>query len=125
MDRVASQTIRSRDHHLIKSRTPDLIPQAVKSWTPQRGSTVAIISKDMLVFPLPPMGLTMISQHLSLLLNGLRLRLPLGRDAHIDRHSHGFPPLACSPERILSGKSHSIGRDTGTRDPSAAEHRPL
>jgi hypothetical protein len=59
MDIVASQAIRSRDHDAIKGRATDLITQTVKSGTPQRGSTVAIVSKHLLVLPFPSLLLTM------------------------------------------------------------------
>jgi len=59
MDKVAGQAIRGRDDHPIKGRTPNLIAQSVQPWATQTRSTVAIISKNVFVLPLPSMRLAM------------------------------------------------------------------
>src|SRR2546427_47555 len=49
MDIVASQPIRRRDHDAIKGSATDLITQTVQSRTTERGPTVAIVSKHLLI----------------------------------------------------------------------------
>jgi hypothetical protein len=62
MDIVASQAIWGCDDHPIKGGTSDLISQSVQSWATQTRSTVAIISKNVFVLPLPAMCLAMSPQ---------------------------------------------------------------
>ena len=109
MDIVAGQAIRGRDDHPIKGSTPDLIPQPVQSWATQTRSTVAIISKNVFVLPLPSVRLAMSPQEVSLLLNGLRLRLPLCRHTYIDRDFHCCSPVEYALEEPPSGTRCSIG----------------
>ena len=102
MDIVASQAIWGCDDHPIKGGTSDLIPQSVQSWATQTRSTVAIISKNVFVLPLPAMCLALSPQEVSLLLNSLRLRLPLRRHRHIDCYGSLAVLLSNVPLRNLS-----------------------
>jgi hypothetical protein len=62
MDIVAGQAIWGRDDDPIEGRTPDLVPQPVKPRATQTRSTVAIISKNVVVLPRPCMRLAMSPQ---------------------------------------------------------------
>jgi hypothetical protein len=87
----------------------DLVSQAIQARATQARSTVAIITKNVFLLPLPAMGLALGTRLLQLLFNGLRLRLPLRRNAHRDRYSHRFSPVDTSPAEAPSGNPHSIG----------------
>jgi len=125
VDIGASQAIWGCDDYPIKGGTSDLIPQSVQSWATQTRGTLAIIAKNVFILPLPSVRLAMSPQEVSLLLNSLRLRLPLRRHTHIDCDFHCCSPVECALEEPLSGTLHSSVSGAGTPDPTAAARRQL
>ncbi len=91
---LASQTRRLSDQHAIKGCRANVVAQAIEAGAAETGPTVAIIPKNVLLTPGPSLCLTVGSQLCQLLLNGLRLCLPLRRHPHIDCHAHHTPPVA-------------------------------
>jgi hypothetical protein len=91
MNLVAHESIRGSDDHPIKYRAPHLFSKPVKSWTARLCSTVAIITKDVLLLPHPSLCLVVFPQTVELLFD--RLCLSLCRNADIDRDMHGVSPV--------------------------------
>src|SRR5689334_548999 len=89
---IAGQTVRRGDDHQVKAAGGGAVTQAVETRTPQRGATVAVITKDMVEGHVPALLARVALQALNLLLDRLGLRLALRRNPGIERHPHGHPP---------------------------------
>src|SRR5436309_2465216 len=116
MDILACEPIGSSDEDQIKGGTCHLVTEPIQSGTLQTGSSVAIITKDMLVLPRPSLLLTMRLQPLQLLLDGLCLHLTMPRHTNIRCYSHRIPPVWLAP----LGEGLSIAEGTGKLYPSGA-----
>ena len=62
---VASEPVRGSDNHTIKSCSPHLLSQLIKTWSAQFCSAVSIIAKDVLFAPGPTLRVAMLPQYLS------------------------------------------------------------
>jgi hypothetical protein len=123
MDVVASQAIRGSDHYSIEGAAANLVTQAIQSRAAQTRSTVAIVTKNVVLAPGPSLRLTVFRQELDLLLDGLCKSLTVGRHAHIHRNFHLFPPALWGFCNFLLVLLNSLGLAIGKLDPIAAGHR--
>jgi hypothetical protein len=115
---VARQSIWLGNQNYVKLGQRSTVSQAVQTRTTQLGSTVPIVSINMLRFKDPALSFYMGTQALNLLLNGLGLRLSLGRHSGIDCHSHHTPPVEFGWTRSPASSSLPISGGTGKPDPN-------
>jgi len=113
MDVFAGQAVRRRQRHHAKGGTGRGITQAVKAGTGQPGSTVPLITIDVLRGKGPPLRSAVGLQALQLLFDGLGLRLPGRRDPHLDCGVHQSPPE-------MTRSPGSTAEAAGRRRPSGA-----
>jgi hypothetical protein len=88
LDVVARQAVGVGDQHPVHLARPHNVAQPVQARAVQRRSAVAVVTEDVLARQRYILGVEMGAQPIELLLDGLGLRLALGRYAHIDRHPH-------------------------------------
>jgi hypothetical protein len=93
MDIIPRQPIRISDEDLVERGHGRPIAEPVQAGALERGAAVAVVTEDVLLEQRPAVGLEMRPQPVDLLLDGLRLGLSLGRDAHIDGDSHRCSPV--------------------------------
>jgi hypothetical protein len=128
MDVIARQTVRTRDQHPVNCGLLDSIPQAIEPWPVERGTTIPIITENILWTQGLTLRMDVRGETFDLLFNGLSQGLPFGRHPDIDRYAHVLPPsVVCEMVRAWRtalGLS-SIEAGIGTPDPIAVPRLSL
>jgi hypothetical protein len=130
LDVVARQAVGIGDQHLRDLARPHRIAQPIQARAVEGRAAEAVIAEDGLARQLHAPGAKMGAQPFELLLDGLGLRLPLGRHPDIDRHRHGSPPAAAA-RRCPAAPGVPFGRSSGSSpgragrpDPTGAPRPP-
>jgi len=112
---VARQPVRRGDEDQVERRSGRLVPQRVKAGPDEFSAAKPVVAEDVCLVDLPPVaGGHVAAQLRDLLLDRLRLLLPLRRHPDVERYSHRrFPPVA--PLTPSAG-------GVGTPDPSDLAH---
>ena len=92
MDKVAREAVGGGEQHPVERGPADVVPQGIQTGTLESGTALPVVAEDVARGHLPALRVAVVPQMLELLVNRLRLGLPLGRDPHVDRGSHGRPP---------------------------------
>jgi hypothetical protein len=128
MNESPRQPVRAGNQNSLKTGTFNPISQLVQTGSIQARPTVTIVTEDKILRQNLPFSHQIGLQTFYLLLDRLRLRLPVGRYPNIDCrrfHRLPLPPGICAS---LAGElsalpTGSIPGDVGRLDPTVAPHR--
>jgi hypothetical protein len=118
---VTCQSVWLSNQNQVKFGQRGTVSQAIQTRTIKFGSTVPIIPINVLRLKHPALSFDMDPQPLNLLLNGLGLRLSLGRHSDIDRYSHHVPPVEFGQAGPPASSSWPISEGTGKPGPNGAD----
>src|SRR6266487_4444292 len=120
---IARQTVWTGNQHSVDRALFDPVPQAVEPWSGERGTTIPIITEDMLWMQGLPLPIHVCGETVDLLFNGLGQGLSFGRHPDINRGAHASP-LSVVCEMVRAQRTvlevSSIEAGIGIPDPSAA-----
>src|SRR4051812_34613785 len=122
---VAGEAVGSSDEHAVDLAALHGIAQAVQPRADEGRAAVAVVAEHVGPVEGPALGgmsVDMGGKPPELLLNGLVVDLMAGRDAAVNRYSHGRPPagLGTPAPRSAPGRSSPTAEGADTPDPSAA-----
>jgi hypothetical protein len=92
LDIVTGEAIWARAHDAVDRGLLDTVPAPIPAWPIARGTTVSVVTDDILWPERFPLGVYLGDEALDRLCNRLRQGLPRGRPPGIDRGAHASPP---------------------------------
>jgi hypothetical protein len=119
MDIVACEAIGCGDEDGVEGGEADLVTQLVQTRPIEMSPTHAVVAIDVLVIEHPALLGCVGAQAGQLLVDGLRLGLPTGRDPRVECNAHLQPPVVAT-----QWSRSPTGPAGNTPGPSDAERGP-
>lgn len=128
MNESPSQPVRAGNEHSLKTGTLNPISQLVQTGSVQARPTVPIVTENMILRQCLPFSRQISLQTFHLLLDSLRLGLPVGRYPNVDCSCFHPIFLPAGLRELPAGElwalpTGSIPGDVGRLDPTVAPHR--
>jgi hypothetical protein len=92
VDVVAGQPVGVGEDDPVERGHGHPVAEAVEPWPLEGGPAVPVVTEDVLLREVLAGRLDVAPEPIDLLVDGLRLGLPLGRDADVDRGPHRWSP---------------------------------